>query len=346
MVHLMRAAYMTGLRQIEIRRVPRPEPGPGEVLVRVRAVGVCGSDVHYYLHGRIGPFVVNAPLILGHECSGEIVAVGAGVSPKRIGERVALEPGIPCRKCRHCKTGRYNLCPDVRFLATPPVDGAFVEYLVFPEDFVFPLPATISLDEGALIEPLATGVYACRRAEVQPGAVVAVLGAGPIGLLTMQAARAFGAARVAVIDKFPYRVDLAKRLGADVAVLYESSESFRALSKELGAPPDVVFETAGSVATAQAAVHLAERGGKVVVIGLVPDDMVPLPVTTASTREVDIIGIFRYANVFPTAIEMVASRRVDVRSLISGSFSLDETQRALEAAEERKSTAIKFLVRP
>jgi L-iditol 2-dehydrogenase len=184
------------------------------VLVRVRAVGICGSDVHYYQHGRIGRYVVEQPLVLGHEASGEIVAVGEGVAAERIGERVAVEPGIPCRRCAYCKGGRYNLCPDVVFLATPPVDGAFAEYLTVPADFAHPVPRDLSFAVAALVEPTAVAVHAARLGQVGPGASCLVFGAGPVGLLLAQVLRAFGASRVDVVDPEPSRRDLAERLGA------------------------------------------------------------------------------------------------------------------------------------
>src|SRR5215218_3074733 len=210
----MRVAVLHAPGQIRIEERERPRPGPREVLVQITAVGVCGSDVHYYEHGRIGPFVVEAPLILGHESAGRVAELGEGAAKHAVGDRVALEPGIPCGRCRECRAGRYNLCADVRFFATPPVDGAFAEFVAIHEDFAFALPDALSDEDGALMEPLSVGIWACRKAGVRAGHRVLVTGAGPIGLLAMQVARASGATEVVVSDTNEHRLALARRTGA------------------------------------------------------------------------------------------------------------------------------------
>src|SRR6476469_4004604 len=191
-----RAAVLTGPGRIVVEDRPVPEPGPREVLVEISAVGVCGSDVHYFEHGRIGDFVFEAPLVLGHESAGRVAALGEGVTRHAVGDRVTLEPGVPCGRCRECRAGRYNLCPDVVFFATPPVDGAFTNHVAIHEDFAFALPDELSDEAGALMEPLSVGIWACRKAGVGLGDRVLVTGAGPIGLLAAQVARAAGASRV------------------------------------------------------------------------------------------------------------------------------------------------------
>jgi L-iditol 2-dehydrogenase len=188
-----------------------PDPGPNEVLVEVMAVGVCGSDVHYYEHGRIGARVVREPLVLGHETSARVIGLGAGATRHQVGDRVCLEPGVPCGRCRECRSGRDNLCGKVQFLGTPPVDGSMTNYLAVHEDFAFPLPPTVSDEAGALIEPLAVAVWACRKAGVSAGDRVLVTGAGPIGLLVAQTARASGAAEVVITDVSEPRLVLARR---------------------------------------------------------------------------------------------------------------------------------------
>ena len=205
----MKAAVLHAPGEIRIEERERPEPGPREVLVQITAVGVCGSDVHYYEHGRIGPFIVEAPLMLGHESAGRVVELGEGVTKHAVGDRVTLEPGVPCGRCRECRAGRYNLCADVVFFATPPVDGAFAEFVPIHEDFAFALPDELSDEEGALMEPLSVGVWACQKAGVSAGDRVLVTGAGPIGQLAMQCARAFGATEVTVSDVNPHRLELA-----------------------------------------------------------------------------------------------------------------------------------------
>ena len=179
---------------------PVPEPGPGEVLVRVKSVGVCGSDIHYFEHGRLADFVVEGPLVLGHEASGVVEGLGDGVQDLAQGTTVAMEPGVPCGACHECRSGRYNLCPDVEFFATPPIDGAFCEYVVLPRSFVHPVPAHVSFDAAALVEPLSVGVWACQKANVSLGTRVVITGCGPIGAICALVARARGADVVAVTD--------------------------------------------------------------------------------------------------------------------------------------------------
>ena len=210
----MRAAVLHAPGDVRIEERERPQPGPREVLVQVTAVGVCGSDVHYYEHGRIGPFVVEAPLVLGHESAGRVVELGEGATDHSVGDRVTLEPGVPCGRCRECRAGRYNLCGDVVFFATPPIDGAFADFVAIHEDFAFALPEALSDEEGALMEPLSVGVWACRKAGVSAGDRVLVTGAGPIGLLAMQCALAYGATEVIVSDVNERRLALARRTGA------------------------------------------------------------------------------------------------------------------------------------
>src|SRR5215218_5676562 len=213
-----RAAIMYGTHDIRLEEVPVPEPGPKEALVEIEAVGVCGSDVHYYEEGRIGSFVVREPLILGHESMGTIIGLGEEVTKHEVGERVTLEPGVPDGTCRECRAGRYNLCPNVQFFATPPVNGAFTNYVNIHEDFAFALPDELSDNAGALMEPLSVGIWACRKAKVEAGDHVLVTGAGPIGLLATQVAFAQGATEVTVTDVADERLEMAQNTGATRAI--------------------------------------------------------------------------------------------------------------------------------
>jgi L-iditol 2-dehydrogenase len=324
---------------------PRPEPGEGDVLVRVGPVGVCGSDVHYYTHGRIGPFVVERPLILGHEVAGTIVAVGPGVTTRSVGQRVAIEPGVPDRICEFCRSGRYNLCPNVQFMATPPVDGAFTEYVVMPAGFVYPLPDSVSLEEGAMIEPLSVAVYAIHRSGIQAGQSAVVVGAGPIGLVTLQVARAAGASPVYMVDLDPHRLEVAISMGATAAINASEMDPVGEIVKLTGGRgADVVFEAAGSPKTAAMSVHLARRGGRVTMIGLPPEDNFPYPLVEAMAKEVDIVTVFRYANVYPAAIALVAEGRVDVKEMITHRFPLEDAERALQLSDRREDGVVKALI--
>jgi L-iditol 2-dehydrogenase len=251
---------------------------------------------------------------------------------------VSLEPGVPCRSCDQCLAGRYNLCPDVHFFATPPYDGAFQEYVVVPAAFAHPIPDTISDDAAALLEPLSVGIWACQRGGVTAGSRVLVTGAGPIGLVCAQAARAFGATQVWVSDVNPHRLALAERLGAepvDVAA--------RPIA-EHGLEPEVLLECSGNPRASREAILTLARAGRVVLIGMGGDEL-PIPLPYVQDRELVLMGAFRYANTWPIAIALVASGRVDLDSLVTHHFGLDEVEQALTAAR-RDPTTIKPVIRP
>jgi L-iditol 2-dehydrogenase len=328
-----RSAVLHSPRDVTIEDRPMPEPGPGEVLVRVVAVGICGSDVHYYEHGRIGPYIVDAPMVIGHEASGEITAVGDGVPQDRIGEVVALEPGVPCRNCATCLSGHYNLCPDVVFFATPPVDGAICEYVTLAAAFAHPAPNGLDHDHAAMAEPVSVGVWACRRAGVQAGDRVLVTGAGPIGLLTAQVARAFGARSVTVTDMNPNRVATATQLRLDG----------RLASAPLEAEYDVLLECSGAPAALNAGMNAMARTGRVVLVGM-GADIVSINVPLVQGRELTITGTFRYANTYPLALELIAGGAVDVATVITHHFDIDHTVDALTLAA-REPDSLKAIVR-
>ena len=321
---------------------PVPVPGPGEVLVRIASVGVCGSDVHYYEHGRIGRYVVERPMVLGHEAGGTVVARGPEGGPAdrgaQVGQRVSIEPGVPCRQCAQCLSGHYNLCPDVAFLATPPHDGTFCEYVAVPGAFAHPVPDAVGDDAAALLEPLSVGIWACRRAQVSLGSRVLITGAGPIGLLAGQAAIASGAAEVVITDVNVTRLELAGRLG--LSPLDVSAASLT----ETGYTPDVLLECSGLPGPSAEAIGVVARAGRVVLIGM-GGDVLPLPLPVVQERELWLTGAFRYANTWPTAIDLVAAGRVDLDGLVTGHFALAEAEQALTAAR-RDPTSVKPVVRP
>ena len=335
-----RAAVLHGPGDVRVEDRAVPEPGPREVLVEVAAVGVCGSDVHYYEHGRIGSFVVREPMVLGHESSGRVAALGPGASRHAVGDRVALEPGVPCGRCRECRAGRYNLCRDVRFFATPPIDGAFADFVTIHEDFAFALPDAVSDEAGALMEPLSVGVWACQKAQVGAGDRVLVTGAGPIGLLAAQCALAFGATEVVVTDVNPHRLALAARTGA-TRTLDVSREPL----EDSGLEVDALIECSGHPASLRAGIGALRPAGTAVLVGMGPEEEGVIPLALLQNRELWVTGTFRYANTYPTAIALAASGRVDLGAIVTGRFGLDEADQALRAGRE-DPTAVKVMVVP
>ncbi|KJE93008.1 sorbitol dehydrogenase [Capsaspora owczarzaki ATCC 30864] len=340
------AAVLHGINDIRMEPVARPTPGPNDVLIAMKAVGICGSDVHYWTHGRIGDFVLTCPMVLGHESSGTVVEVGANVKTLVAGDRVAIEPGVPCRLCSYCKTGRYNLCPDMQFCATPPVNGSLARFYVHPADFCFKLPDHVSFEEGALLEPLSVGVHACRRANVTLGSRVLVCGAGPIGLVCMLAAKAAGASEVVVTDIDQHRLDVAKSMGAHkiFRVTSRDAKEVAAQIAELaGGRLDVAIECSGAEASLRTAIFSTRNGGVVVLVGLGAPE-VNMPIVDAAVREVDIRGIFRYVNAYPTALAMIASGTVNVKPLITHHFKLNDAIQAFETAKTGAGGAIKVMI--
>ncbi|XP_078589218.1 sorbitol dehydrogenase-like [Branchiostoma floridae x Branchiostoma japonicum] len=329
---------------LKLEERPIPKPGKNEVQIAMHSVGICGSDVHYWVHGAIGDFVVRAPMILGHEASGTVSEVGEGVTHLKVGDRVAIEPGVPCRFCDYCKGGRYNLCHEMQFCATPPVDGSLARYYVHAADFCFKLPDHVSYEEGALLEPLSVGVHACRRAGVTIGSKVLVCGAGPIGLVCLLVAKAMGAAQVAITDIDTKRLEVAKQMGADFPVhvtTRDGREVADQVVRTLGCNPDVTVECSGAEPSVQTGIFATKSGGVLVLVGLGPPT-INIPIVNAAVREVDIRGIFRYANCYPTALSMVASGQVNVKPLVTHRFSLEQTLEAFEAS--KKGEGIKVMI--
>ncbi|GFG31918.1 hypothetical protein Cfor_11973 [Coptotermes formosanus] len=324
-------AVLYKVNDLRLEQRPIPEPDDDQVLLRMACVGICGSDVHYLVRGRIGDFIVKDPMIMGHEASGIVAKVGKNVKHLKEGDRVAIEPGVPCRVCQFCKEGKYNLCPDIVFCATPPVHGNLSRYYVHAADFCYKLPDHVSLEEGALLEPLSVGVHACRRGGVGLGSTILITGAGPIGLVTLITAKAMGAAKVLIT-------------GADYTYLSEvgedEQETVKAVHSLLGGPPDVTIDCSGAEANIRLAILATKSGGVAVIVGMGAPE-VKIPLVNALAREVDIRGIFRYANDYPIALSMVASGVANVKKLITHNFALEDTIKAFEVAKTGTGNPIK-----
>lgn len=332
--------HVFGIKEVEI-----PDPGPNEILVKTKAVGICGSDVHYYVEGRIGSYIVNEPLILGHETAGVVAKVGSNVTHLKEGDRVALEPGVPCGCTDFVKRGLYNLCPSIRFFATPPVHGTFAEYFVHDANYAFKLPENVSFEEGAMCEPLSVGIHAARQGGIGLGSRVLITGAGPIGLVNVLAARAAGAGIIAVVETHKNRLSMAKECGATHVI--ESFEQAKILSEldkitdHTGV--DVVIECSGAGPAAQTAVKALKPGGTLVFVGLFSQLEVPMDLNAITQKELTYKGVFRYRNTYPTAIDLMASGRINVKPLITKRFPWEQVKDAMDCAHKEASSQIKVM---
>uniref|UniRef100_UPI0037E85A3F sorbitol dehydrogenase-like n=1 Tax=Semicossyphus pulcher TaxID=241346 RepID=UPI0037E85A3F len=322
---------------LRLENRPVPEPGPNDVLLQMHSVGICGSDVHYWQHGRIGDFVLTKPMVLGHEASGRVVKVGAAVKHLKAGDRVAIEPGVPCGMDEFFKNGRYNLSPTIFFCATPPDDGNLCRYYTHNANFCYKLPDNVTFEEGALIEPLSVGIHACRRAGVTLGSSVLICGAGPIGLICLVVAKAMGASQVVITNRSIKRLAMAKELGADFQLPLTKEDGPQQMAQKvadvLGAQPQITIECTGVESCIQTAIYATRSGGVVVLVGL-GSEMATLPIVDAAVREVDIRGVFRYCNTWPMAIAMLASGKVDVKPLVTHRFPLEQAVQAFETTHQ------------
>ena len=319
--------------------------GPRDLRIRLHTVGICGSDVHYYTHGRIGPFVVNDPMILGHEASGVVIEVGADVTTLKEGDRVCMEPGIPDPNSRATRLGIYNVDPAVRFWATPPIHGILRPTCVHPEAFTFKLPDNVSFAEAAMVEPLAVGVHAATKARIKPGDIAVVMGAGPIGLVTALSSLAAGSARVFVTDLAEKKLEIAASLSAAITPVDITSETLaeRVKAETDGWGADVLFEATGSPKAAAQIFEPLAPGGCVVMIGGQPDP-ISYDAGAAMVREARVENIFRYAHVFPRCVAMLSSGGIDVKPLITRTFDFDDSVRAFEIAASAPPADVKMQI--
>ncbi|KAB8131003.1 NAD(P)-dependent alcohol dehydrogenase [Gracilibacillus oryzae] len=347
MTALMKAAVLNKPLDMEIKKVSIPEIKTDEALVKVKCIGICGSDVHYYEHGKIGRYEVKSPLILGHELAGDVIAIGENVTNLKVGDRVAVEPGVTCGRCEYCKSGRYNLCPDVVFMATPPVDGAWADYVSVRSDFLFPIPNDMSYEEGALLEPFSVGIHAMNRGKIKPSDRILITGLGPIGLLAIQAAKMYGVKEIYATDVVKFRQDLAKELGV-TAVIDPTKENIDerldALTKGNGI--DAAIETSGNTFAINDALKSVKRGGRIVLVGMPVSSETPVDITHLVDSEHDVYGLFRYANTYPNAIQAVSKSDLAIEKIITHKYKLDDIKEAIEKARLEKETSIKIMIYP
>lgn len=342
----MKVAVMNGIGQMGYTERPIPTPKDNEVLVKLEYVGICGSDLHYYEAGAIGSYVVEPPFVLGHEPGGIVVEVGKDVKHLKVGDKVALEPGKTCGQCEFCKTGRYNLCPDVIFFATPPVDGVFQEYVAHEAGLCFKLPENVSTMEGALIEPLAVGFHAANLGDAHIGQTAVVFGAGCIGLVSMMALKAKGVSRVYVVDIMAKRLEKALELGADGVINGAERDAVEAvLELTGGAGCDLVVETAGTQITTRQAIHMAKKGSTIVLVGYSKSGEMTLPMSLSLDKELTFKTVFRYRHVYPMAIDAVAAGKINLKGIVTDVFELDDIQNAMDRSVADKANIVKAVVK-
>ena len=319
--------------------------GSGDVRISIDTVGICGSDVHYYTHGKIGPFVVRKPMVLGHEAAGVVTERGADVTHLGVGDRVCMEPGIPNPASKASKLGVYNVDPDVQFWATPPVHGCLTTSVVHPAAFTYRLPDNVTMAEGAMVEPFAIGMQAAARAKIKPGDVALVTGSGPIGLMCALSALAGGCATVFITDLVEEKLQIAARYENIKPLLIprdDVSEHLKAATEGWGA--DVVFECAGAAASIQTALDAVAPAGCVVWVGM-PVDPVPVDIVLAQSKEIRMETVFRYANMYDRAIALIGSGKVDLKPLISETFGFEESIKAFDRAVEARPTDVKIQIK-
>ena len=338
----MEALVLEKKGQLALRDIDLAESlGPHDVRIALHTVGICGSDVHYYTHGAIGPFVVREPMVLGHEAAGTVVEVGDAVTNLAVGDRVCMEPGIPDPNSKATQLGIYNLDPAVRFWATPPIHGVLRPTVVHPAAFTFKLPDSVSFAEGAMVEPLAVGLHAATKARIKPGDVAVVTGAGPIGMVTALSALAGGCSQVIISDVQQPKLDLAATLGpiTPVNVAKEALvDVVNAATDGWGA--DIVFECSGNPRASAAVFEPLCPGGTVVYVGM-PTETIQYDVVYAATKEARVEHVFRYAHVYPRALALMGSGQLDVKPLITDTFAFADSVEAFDFAVNMPATSVK-----
>lgn len=339
-----KVAWLTGRQQIRTKEEAWDMISDDDVLVKIEEVGLCGSDLYFFESGMIGDDALPFPLVLGHECAGTVVEIGQSVTKVKLGDRVCLEPGIPCGKCEHCMTGRYNLCQKVDFMAAPPdFHGCLKSYVVHPEKFIYKLPDNVSTMAGAMIEPLSVGYHAARRGQAAFDKKIIILGAGCIGLMTLMSSRLRGADDITVVDLYENRLEIAKELGAKTVICVNKEDTIKTFLEKNPEGADIVFETAGTIATTRQAGKLVRPGGLIVLVGNTHGD-VPFDFFEIMNKEVDIKCVFRYNNCYPELIEAVSQGLVNPLRVITNEFDFQEVQNAFETTCKDKENIIKSVI--
>lgn len=330
----MKVAVMQGLDRLDLVDRPEPVVEPGQVAVEIRSVGICGSDAAYLHSGQVGPWKVQGPIVLGHETAGVISAVGDGVDGLAVGQRVAVEPGVPCGRCSQCRRGDYHLCPDLVFLATPPYDGCLAERIVIAASCANPIPDSMTYDQAALVEPASVGLWAARRADLKPGESVLVIGAGPVGILAALTGKALGAGTVAIRDISDQRLEVARRCGLDIDP-----------PDACGRDTDVMIECSANEPALVDGLRRLRAGGRAALVGVPKAELVGLPLAESVPFEISVMLVHRYAHTWPAVIELIASGRVPTDHLVTHHFALDQVSEAFAAQQEDES-AVKVMIHP
>ncbi|MEA5003724.1 MAG: NAD(P)-dependent alcohol dehydrogenase [Christensenella sp.] len=341
-----KAAVMQGIDDVAVMQIPMPEGklDATDVLVRIKAVGICGSDIHFYKDGRIGDMIITPPHILGHESAGEIVEIGSAVSNLKVGDRVAVEPQRPCWSCEYCQNGDYHLCKQMQFMSAP-AEGAFVEYAVRPANMCFKLSDDTSFGEAAMAEPLAVALQALKRGNVCGGQTAAILGAGPIALAILMACKAFGCTDVYVTDMVDYRLEKAMEMGASATFNITSCDYTEEILKATnGRGVDVVFDTTAHPSTYKTMHKIAIRGGYLVLVGMGPDEYYEVNIAAIRDNENVLTGLFRYNNLYRKALALIASGQCDVKQLISHRMPIEKIAEAFDIVHDKKDGVIKVLI--
>lgn len=339
----MKAAVMHAPREMRIEERPRPVAQADELLIKVHHVGICGSDLHFLKDGRLGNWVVDAPLVLGHESAGEVVGIGSAVTGFAIGDKVALEPGVPCGSCEFCMAGHYNLCKKMSFMAIPGErDGAFREYVAHPAKMCFKLPANMSTLEGALCEPLSVGLYAVEKSGARLGQSAVIFGSGCIGLVTLLVLKAVGISDITVVDIAQKRLDKALELGARRVIRADQEDAVAVLMADGGC--DLVFDAAGSPVTALQATKVVASNGVVVMVGMAANPEIKLDMGTMAAREARLETIFRYRNHYPTAVSSVASGVIPLKNIASHVFPFDSIAEEVLFSMDHPDEVIKGVI--